>query len=145
MHVCREVLDRIKVNRGDLLEVCIPDSSYEDWKHAVAAIASSKAESSIVGPNGKIPVQIFPRIFSEDFQLDYLMTVKLGRQVLTTRFYSEDLVDFQATVDRVENLEDLNDLCGFMEVIQKATGKRTILIAESIDPYGVKPYVVLPG
>ena len=135
------LLQCLEIQEDSLIEVFVTPASYEQW---VAAIEGLAAGGFILGMkhfDTDVPVDLNPTMFNEGDDVDYLLSVQVGRQSWTTQFYSSTLIDFQGDPRGIRTEKDVADVAEFMRVISEATRQTVSLSSETLDYANATAYI----
>ncbi|MFD8005664.1 hypothetical protein [Streptomyces mirabilis] len=105
-----DLLQRIKLQEGGLVEIWAVEASYDGWRQVVSGLAASGYEMSLT-KNG-VDVQFFLDLdmFSEEVEDSYNLQMLIGGQIWTTQFFSTDVIDFQGSPGSIQTGEDLDSI-----------------------------------
>ena len=135
------VLGSLSTQHGGLIEVCVFDTTYNDWFRVVEALRHAGLVVSMVEINDDAPVEFGPELF--DSNADYRLTLHVGEQTWTTNFFDVGSIDFQGDPREVISSKNLREVTRFMTLIRDATSRQVVLIPETLDPRNVKPYLTI--
>lgn len=136
------LLRRIQQQYGGLIELCVPGVQYRDWCAVVDALVRDRYRMTLSTAGEPVPVRTPPeKEFTDGERVDHLLKVRVGRQRWTTQFYSASLIDFQGDPEELRTTSDLDDLREFGRLLHRSTGRRTVLVPETLDPESVEPYL----
>jgi hypothetical protein len=135
------ILHDITLQRGGLLEIYVFDTTIEDWRAVVEFLLQPSMNSSFTRQGAPVSGPISESMFNDGESVDYLLNVNVGDQLWTTNLYSIENVDFQGSPHDVNSSESIDLLVKFMHSLRSVTGKRVVLIPESVYPKDVEPYI----
>lgn len=139
-----EIFDRIAQNPEDLLEIYVLDTTYEDWRVLIEGLQQRGYLQMFTKKGLEVPLQITPGMFTDGEQVDYLIKLNVGSQLWTSGFYSAGAIDFQGSANEVSSQQELTELIAFMTAIHELTGRRVLLLPETLTPESARPYVEVP-
>lgn len=136
------VLDALSSQGGGLIEIYVFDTTYDDWVRVMEALQRAELVASMVEIGDDTPVEFGPELFDTD-EAGYRLTVHLAGETWTTNFFDVGSIDFQGDPREVASAEDLRELVRFMTLIRDATGRRVVLVPETLEPESVEPYLAI--
>ncbi|WP_031514941.1 hypothetical protein [Streptomyces sp. NRRL F-5123] len=137
------LLQFLKMQEDSLIEVFVTSASYEQWVAAIEGLAVGGFILGMKHFDSDVPVDLNPEMFNEGDNVDYLLSVQVGRQSWTTQFYSSTLIDFQGDPRSIHTEKDVADVVEFMRVISEATGQTVHLSSETLDYANATAYMTV--
>ncbi|MCC9311893.1 hypothetical protein LN042_33345 [Kitasatospora sp. RB6PN24] len=136
-----EILAQIRLQEGGLIEIYVLGTGIEEWRHVLDSIEKIGISFSVLNLASGSSVAI------SDIDLTgnqgHRLTIHTGRLDWSTDFYSTEMVDFQGDPRDVRSNDDLVSIIRFMSVLAEATGKRAILVPETMFPEETSPYLAV--
>ncbi|MFF0010865.1 hypothetical protein [Streptomyces sp. NPDC005374] len=137
------LLQRLEMQEDSLIEVFVTSASYGQWVAVLEGLAAGGFILRMKHFDSDVPVDINPAMFNEGDNVDYLLSVQVGRQSWTTQFYSSTLIDFQGDPRGIRTEKDVADVAEFMRVISEATGQTVCLSSETLDYANATAYMTV--
>ncbi|MDQ0696292.1 hypothetical protein [Streptomyces sp. W4I9-2] len=137
------LLQFLEMQEDSLIEVFVTSVSYKHWVATIEGLAADGFILRMKHFESDVPVVLDPAMFNEGDNVDYLLSVEVGRQSWTTQFYSSTLIDFQGDPLGIRTEKDVADVVKFMRVISKATGRRVSLSSETLDYANATAYMTV--
>lgn len=117
------------VDMGTLPDVCVPDTSVEDWQAVLDLVgergwAYRYSEGGAVLPLPRAEVVLSRPADAEQPHLEVWPTADV---LAIFRFYAAEEVDFDFDIRDVQGQERLDALCGFLAAIGRRLGKPVLV------------------
>ncbi|MEV5786062.1 hypothetical protein AB0L42_34470 [Streptomyces sp. NPDC052287] len=138
-----DLLQRIKLQEGGLVEVWSLEASYRGWLQVISGLSDAGYEMSLTRNGVEIPISVDSDVFSEEIDDLYNLQVLVGGQIWTTQFSSPDVIDFQGSPDLIRKDEDIDSIVKFMEDVASFARRPVIFIPETLDAEGVRRYLTV--
>jgi hypothetical protein len=121
---------------GPLPDLCVPETSPEDWQALLDLVASSTwrfeyAEGDMVLPLPRADAVLSRRPDAESASLRVWPAPHL---LAIFRFYAPEQIDFDVDLREIQGQEKLDVFCAFLKVIGRRLGKPVLMDAEGGDP-----------
>lgn len=134
-----ELLAQMRHQDGGLIELYVFESGFEGWRRFVDELSSVGLGAVVATIGGGAPVEFGPHVFDGE----HAMTIRLGGQVWTSTLHETNTIELQGDPRDVTTDQDLADISRLMSILHQATGKRVILVAESLEPEKLQPYLTV--
>jgi len=138
-----DLLERLAMQDGALIEVCVTSASYEKWVATVEALAAKGFSLLIEQDDVAVPTVVTIDMFTRPDDISFALSVAVGRQCWTTGFYSPSLIDFQGEPRDIFEASDVEDVREFMQVIADATGQAVRMIPETLNYETAPAYLTI--
>ncbi len=138
------VLRDLALQSGGLVELYVLGAGYEGWRRAVESLHAEAYELRIVQRESGSPADFGPELFAVPGAADYSLSIQIDNQVWTSTFPTAESIELQGDPRDIISPRDLEQVLRLMRILNSATGKRVILVSETLDPVAVTPYIIIP-
>ncbi|MET9656721.1 hypothetical protein [Streptomyces sp. NPDC006510] len=136
-----DLLAQIRMQEGGLIEIYVLGTGADEWRRVLDAISRGVNKFSILDLESGSPVEISEVRLSGD--PGCRLIIQIAGQNWSTDFYSVEFVDFQGDPRDVRSDDDLVRIIHFMSLLSEVTGKRAILLPETMVPEETSPYLTV--
>lgn len=137
----QDLLADLAVQAGGLVEIYVLETTVEDWRRVAGMLREPTFAATMTHAGTSTEVCVLDDMFTEGERLEYRLELRIGEQVWTTGFYGPDAIDFQGDPRDITSAGALEAVVDFMRALHDVTGKRVILVPETLRPHEVRPYV----
>jgi hypothetical protein len=139
-----EILDALAVQVGGLIEIYVLETSYDDWFRVLVGLNTFGYEVTLRDAVTEMPTSLNRQMFETEGDAVYQLSISMGRQIWTSSLASLCAIDLQGDPRDVRTRSDLDDVFRLLQLLNKITGKRVILVPETLEPTMVAPYLTVP-
>ncbi len=121
---------------GALPDLCVPETSTDDWQNLLDLMASSGWRFEYVEGDTVLPLPRAEAVFSRpaDAECAALRVWITSSLIAIFCFYSPEEIDFDINVREIRNQEALDMFCGFLGSVGRRLGKPVLMDGEGGNP-----------
>jgi hypothetical protein len=134
------ILAAMALEDGALIEIYVFDTTADDWRRVVDRLAAEGRIESFTLSGEEMPPESV-NLFQEEPSL--AMSVRVGSGLWTTSFHDPTEIDLQGDPREVRDHTDLERIRDFMRQLHKITGRRVVLVTETLSPRETTPYLTV--
>ncbi|MER8060198.1 MULTISPECIES: hypothetical protein [unclassified Streptomyces] len=140
-----EILEALAAQVGGLIEIYVLGTSYDDWFRVLVRLHTFGYEVSLRDALTEMPANLNRRMFDAEDDAAYELSISIGSQIWTSSLASLSAIDLQGDPRDVRSRSDLDDVFRLLQILSKITGKRAILVPETLELTMVRPYLMVPA
>ncbi|WP_225725058.1 MULTISPECIES: hypothetical protein [unclassified Nocardia] len=126
---------------GELVEIFAPGADSVKWDTLLRTALLLGYQGKLERAGIAIPFRIEPSMFADSFDAGYTLTLRKGGQIWTSTLFEESVIDLQCESEMIATAGGLREVGRLMGAIREITGRRVDLIAETVHPESVIPFM----